>query len=598
MTHAQAIAERAVAAVGSGYDLTSDLWLPRVKPGRIVDFGCDPASLSDLFLPAGVVVKQVPDVIKSDKGERMRFSSDVLSFHQMAEQLNQSFSLSGKIPSGLFNSMFDLKGCWQKDTASTKSLCFDGWFIELYSVEITRSRLVLQDQIKRDVPSTWDPLALANFIEKYGTHIIVGVKIGGKDVVYLKQLQNSSLSPSEMQNLLKKLADEKFSEYSGGNFTARSSELPRKYNDYRSIVLPAHNLGRSVAHLKKEDIVSIHVRRGGVNTAQSHSAWLSTLHESPDVISMSFVPIISLLNGVMGSGFISHAINLYLRYKPPIEELHQFLEFQLPRVWAPSYGDLPLGPQRKKGSLPSLQFSLMGPKLHVNTTQADSQNRPVTGIRLYLEGDRNDRLAVHLHHLASLPCSFQISDEPASSDDVTLDERAYYEPIKWALLSHVCTAPVQYNGPGIDECAAIVTKAWLEVKDIGLRKVLFLRLGFSSVASMRIRRSEWDGHSSISRKSGSFSGLISSRFSGSQEPVQPTKQKIEVNSAVFPKGPPVPLRVQKLSKFVDTSEITRGPDDLPGYWVVTGAKLCAEGGKISLKVKYSLLIEMIDDDEI
>lgn len=134
--------------------------------------------------------------------------------------------------------------------------------------------------------------------------------------------------------------------------------------------------------------------------------------------------------------------------------------------------------------------------------QADSQNRPVTGIRLYLEGDRNDRLAVHLHHLASLPCSFQIFDEQALSDDVTFDKRAFYAPIKWALLSHVCTASVQYNGPGIDECAAIVTKAWLEVKEIGMKKVLFLRLGFSSVASMRIRRSEWDGHDGISRKSG------------------------------------------------------------------------------------------------
>jgi hypothetical protein len=143
--------------------------------------------------------------------------------------------------------------------------------------------------------------------------------------------------------------------------------------------------------------------------------------------------------------------------------------------------------------------------------QADSQNRPVTGIRLYLEGDRNDRLAVHLHHLTSLPCSFQISDEPTSSDDVTLDDRAFYEPIKWALFSHVCTAPVQYNGPGFDECAAIVTKAWLEVKEIGLRKVLFLRLGFSSVASMRIRRSEWDGHDCISRKSG-FSAFSLSIF--------------------------------------------------------------------------------------
>lgn len=54
--------------------------------------------------------------------------------------------------------------------------------------------------------------------------------------------------------------------------------------------------------------------------------------------------------------------------KPPIEELHQFLEFQLPRQWAPVFSDLPLGPQRRQQSTTSLQFSLMGPKLYVNTT--------------------------------------------------------------------------------------------------------------------------------------------------------------------------------------------------------------------------------------
>lgn len=54
--------------------------------------------------------------------------------------------------------------------------------------------------------------------------------------------------------------------------------------------------------------------------------------------------------------------------KPPIEELHQFLEFQLPRQWAPVFSELPLGPQRKQQSTSSLQFSFMGPKLFVNTT--------------------------------------------------------------------------------------------------------------------------------------------------------------------------------------------------------------------------------------
>lgn len=36
--------------------------------------------------------------------------------------------------------------------------------------------------------------------------------MGGKDVIHLKQLQSSNLEPTDMQVLLKKLADERFSE--------------------------------------------------------------------------------------------------------------------------------------------------------------------------------------------------------------------------------------------------------------------------------------------------------------------------------------------------------------------------------------------------
>ena len=59
----------------------------------------------------------------------------------------------------------------------------------------------------------------------------------------------------------------------------------------------------------------------------------------------------------------------------------------------------------------------------------------------------------------------------------------------------------------------------------------------------------------------------------------------------------MPRPVQKMARHIDTTEVSRGPDDLPGYWVVTGAKLCMEGGKVALKVKYSLLIAVQEDPE-
>lgn len=60
-------------------------------------------------------------------------------------------------------------------------------------------------------------------------------------------------------------------------------------------------------------------------------------------------------------------IFIVLADKPPIEELRQFLEFQLPRQWAPVFSELPLGPQRRQQNSAFLQFSFMGPKLYVNT---------------------------------------------------------------------------------------------------------------------------------------------------------------------------------------------------------------------------------------
>ncbi|KAK2994699.1 hypothetical protein RJ640_029436 [Escallonia rubra] len=374
-----------------------------------------------------------------------------------------------------------------------------------------------------------------------------------------------------------------------------------------------------VSHPKNDDLLSIHVRRGGVDNLQSHYQWLSTVSQSPNVISMSFVPIASLLSGVSGSGFLSHAINLYLRFgkdfmaasfdfffheskiaginqlqfaldKPPIEELQQFLEFQVPRQWAPAYGYLPLATRLMKQASPSLQFTFMGPRLYVYTVKVDSGNRPVTGMRLFLEGKKSDHLAIHLQHLSTLPEILQLSDDLSYEPNDEPQERGYFEPVEWSIFSHVCTAPVEYKGARIDDSVSIVTKAWFEVRVIGMKNVLFLRLGFSMVASARIRRSEWDGTTLSSRKSGLMSMLISAPFSTNLNQIEKPPPKVDLNSAVYPAGPSLPTRAPKMSHFVDTNEMMRGPEDPPGYWVVTGAKLCIEGGRITVQVKFSLLI--------
>ena len=62
-----------------------------------------------------------------------------------------------------------------------------------------------------------------------------------------------------------------------------------------------------------QDITIVFKRKGGLDSSQSHNEWLQTVPQAPDVLSMKFVSITSLLNGVTGTGFLSHAINLYLR---------------------------------------------------------------------------------------------------------------------------------------------------------------------------------------------------------------------------------------------------------------------------------------------
>ncbi|MQL83395.1 hypothetical protein Taro_015895 [Colocasia esculenta] len=365
-------AENAIHCIGLGYDISVDLRLKACKrelpDPYLIELDHDQGR--EIILPGGISIPNVPKSIKCDKGERMRFSSDVLTFQQMSEQFNQELSLPSKVPSGLFNNMFDFTGCWQKDAASTKALAFDGWFITLYTVALAKSQIVLRDYVKKAVPSSWDPAALARFIEKFGTHIIVGVKMGGKDVIYVRQPHSSNLQPADVQKRLKEMADKRFSEMNlqyGLNFEEPYTKDKLDIRMQR-LRFAESSPTSSYSSKDKEDLRRIFKRRGGNdNKDLNHSEWLNTIQYEPDVISMSFVPITSLLNGVPGSGFLSHAINLYLRYKPPIEELYQFLEFQLPRQWAPVFGDLPLGPQRKQQSTTSLQFSFMGPKLYVNT---------------------------------------------------------------------------------------------------------------------------------------------------------------------------------------------------------------------------------------
>ncbi|KAH7425857.1 hypothetical protein KP509_11G074000 [Ceratopteris richardii] len=467
----------------------------------------------------------------------------------------------------------------------------DGIFVNLYNVELSRTQLRLKQEVIDAVPPSYDPIALGSFVEKYGTHIITGVRIGGKDVICIKQDNSSSLSPTAVQKYLEVKSKERFS--SAGNTSQENT------NKGKSGLHQALQIDSSINSSTTESngLTLISRRKGGQLSSGSHDKWLHTVSSDPSIVSMSFVSIASLLSRVPGSGFLTQAINLYLRYKPPIQELDQFLEFQLPKEWAPAYGHLPLAPPRKQQASPSLQFRPLGPKLQVNTTPVVLGKQCVTGMRLHLEGRKRNVLAIHLQHLKAVPQRLERmwkDDQPEIWEGPGVDFMKYFEPVMWKSFSHVCTAPIESIDAwdeGESRYALIVTGVQLEVEEHGSKKVLFLRLLYSKVHGVSIRRSEWDYTATSNSKSGIFSTLIA--FSGALT-TPPKPQMVNINSGICPKDPPTNSQTPKLLKLVDTSEMARGPVHSPGHWIVTGAKLSVDSGKICVHVKYSLLSHVID----
>lgn len=570
-----------VQALGKGFDVNFDtrlLYCKGVAGSRIIEL--DEEHTRDLLVCDGMVVNNVSRDIRCSQERIQRESSGVCNYFEMVEYFNKKANLSGNVPIGRFNSAFSFTGSKQIDAATTKSLAVDGYFVPLYKIQLSNSAFGLQENVKRAIPSFWDPSSLASFIENYGTHIITSITIGGKDVIYVKQHCSSPLSTMEIKNYVQDIGDQRFSD------TDSRTSGPMKFKD--KVVDPAlfnsqgiYPQPSNAPYLTgKEDVTVIFRRRGGDDLVQSHFQWVRTVRASPDVIEMTFISITSLLDGLRGKDYLARAIDLYLEYKPPIEELRYFLEFQIPRAWAPPQDKHP-GHQKKEPVCPYLQFSMMGQKLYISQEQVSVGRKPVTGLKLILGGVKQNQLSVQLQHLVSLPKILQpfwdthvAIGAPKWQGPEEQDSR-WFEPVKWKNFSHVSTAPIESNETFIgDLCGVyIVTGAQLGVWDFGTRNVLYMKLLFSRLPGCTIRRSVWDhtpvGQNEKSKKSTNTSNSCTS--SGN-----PSSSSRDVSG-------------NKLVKFVDASEMSKGPQDSPGHWLVTGGKLGVEKGKIVLRVKYSVL---------
>ncbi|CAI9758841.1 unnamed protein product [Fraxinus pennsylvanica] len=327
----------------------------------------------------------------------------------------------------------------------------------------------------------------------------------------------------------------------------------KKANISGNVPLGSFNSAFSFTGSKHLD-ASATKRRGGDDLEQSHTQWVRTVQSSPDVIEMSFFPITELLEGVRGKEHLACAIGLYLEYKPQIEELRYFLEYQVPRIWSPVQDRFP-GQPRKEPVCPSLQFSMMGQKLYVSQEQVSVGRKPVTGMRLCLEGIKQNRLSIHLQHLVFLPKILQpywdthiAIGAPKWQGSEEQDSR-WFEPVKWKKFSHVSTAPIENSETFIDSALSgvyIVTGAQLGVWDFGSRNVLHMKLLYSRLPGCTIRRSLWDHVSNDKSRKQFSSGSNSDDLSSSSGE----------NSVS-----------NKLAKFVNMSEMSKGPQDTPGHCI-------------------------------
>ncbi|XP_048235973.1 MACPF domain-containing protein CAD1 isoform X2 [Ricinus communis] len=571
-------AMNSVQALGRGFDVNFDtrlLYCKGVTGSRVVQI--DEEHTRNLYLYDEIELPNISRDINKSLDSQGRQSYGVCTFFEMVEYFNHKANVPGHCPLGSFNSAFSFTGSKHIDASTTKTLSLDGFYIPLAKVQLMKSPLVLQEHVKRAVPTSWDPSSLARFIENFGTHVITSVTIGGKDMIYVKQHQSSPLSTMEIKNYVQDIGNQRFCDTE--SHTSSGPMRPKDKSGDSGIfnsqgIYPQPT---SAPYLTgKEDVTVIFRRTGGDDLEQNYTRWARTVKASPDVIEMTFSPITDLLNGTPGKEHLTRAIGLYLEYKPQIEELRYFLEFQIPRVWAPVQENIP-GRQRKEPVCPSLQFSMMGAKLYVSQEQISVGRKPVTGMRLSMEGAKQNRLSIHIQHLASLPKILlpywdihAAIGAPKWQGPEEQDSR-WFEPVKWKNFSHVSTAPIEDPESFIGDLSGvyIVTGAQLGVWDFGSRNVLYMKLLYSRLPGCTIRRSLWD-HAPNDKLKKVYSANNTNSGDSSSSSIENTVGK-------------------KLARFVDMSEMTKGPQDPPGHWLVTGGKLGVEKGKIVLRVKYSLL---------
>lgn len=73
-------------------------------------------------------------------------------------------------------------------------------------------------------------LILTRFIQTYGTHIVVGMAVGGQDLLCVKQRPSSPIPPAELKGYLEELGDCLFSDTNSPILERTAKDNKKKVN--------------------------------------------------------------------------------------------------------------------------------------------------------------------------------------------------------------------------------------------------------------------------------------------------------------------------------------------------------------------------------
>ncbi|MQM12552.1 hypothetical protein Taro_045470 [Colocasia esculenta] len=201
---------------------------------------------------------------------------------------------------------------------------------------------------------------VAVFIENYGTHIIVGLAECG----WTRCGVSEAGAVPEFASLLGQPDDGDFDQSMESLPSCSLSFASARDISFRSLPVSEVAFDEGIDSRSCSDHIVINNELEEIASLE----WLARCMAETNMScsrssceSAAGSPIQNKWHAALLPALSSKAVN-----KPPIQDLEYFLDFQLPKAWAPIFNDLPLG---RSSNRPLRNPALMGLKLYVNTAE-------------------------------------------------------------------------------------------------------------------------------------------------------------------------------------------------------------------------------------